>query len=249
MNLEALTLEAGRFADNLTSTVRAVVPESAAFGSTVLADDGVAAIRQSPDTGIPLTVDGESLLILKARIWCRVGGVDGHLKTDHSEFKVFASGDDRDVPVVRYDFIESPSGTQPAAHIQFHAAHTQLEELMAGSGRATRRGSRRAGDVAKGKRPDTAQLHFPVGGRRFRPCLEDVLEMLIDEFGVDHPTDAREALRGGREGWRRIQVAASVNDCPEAAIEELERLGYSLTREPVGPRRSPDTRPSRMREI
>jgi hypothetical protein len=37
---------------------------------------------------------------------------------------------------------------------------------------------------------ELGRLHFPVGGKRFRPCLEDVIEMLVVERFV-----------WGRDGW------------------------------------------------
>lgn len=57
------------------------------------------------------------------------------------------------------------------AHVQVHARHTALERLLGGLGR---------------KEVDAlTKIHLPVGGRRFRPALEDLLECLIDEGGVE----------------------------------------------------------------
>ena len=247
MSQERLALAAGQFARDLTGTVRAAVGNGVAEFQATAVQDNIVAVRQQPDTGIPLLAGGEPLIVLKARFWCHLGSVDGHLKVEHSDFKVLHAGKDRPLPLVRYEFLEAPTGTQPAAHIQFHATHAQLERVMAGAGSATRRGRRVAAAAAHGARPDTANLHFPVGGRMFRPCLEDVLEMLIDEFWIEHLPDAKAALRAGRETWRRIQVAASVNDCPESAVTELERLGYTVI-PPDKPFQSLK-RPSRMCEI
>ena len=247
MSDEALALAARDFAAELTATVQAIAPDCAEFEATALRDEALVAVRQQPEAGVPLCVAGSPVLVLKARFWCRIGAASGRLKVDHSDFKVYPAGQDRPLPLVRYDFIESPTGTQPAAHVQFHATHDQLEAVMADAGRATKRGRRVAQASARGSRPDTARLHFPVGGRRFRPCLEDVLEMLIDEFGVDNPSGAKDALADGRERWRTIQVAAAVNDCPASAAAELERMGYTVM-PPATPPRAVD-RPSRMREI
>src|SRR5690242_21769004 len=78
--------------------------------------------------------------------------------------------------------------------------------------------------------PQVSDLHFPLGGHRFRPCLEDVLEMLLDELGVDCPRDVRRVLAEGRERWRLKQVAASATDSPETAARVLRELGYQATR-------------------
>lgn len=97
---------------------------------------------------------------------------------------------------------------------------------MARSGEGTRRAKeRRNSDEV----PRLDELHFPLGGHRFRPCLEDVLEMLVEEFGVDCNLEGRETLRKGREHWRRRQVGTVVRDAPEEAIKMLSQLGYEVT--------------------
>ena len=110
-----------------------------------------------------------------------------------------------------------------------HAVDEAVERAM----RATGTGSRRGTDRAAGARTDEkfsprpAELHFPLGGPRFRPCLEDVMEMLIDEFGVDHQQDAKAALLAGRKG---TQLAAAVRDSPETVARVLvDELGYEVT--------------------
>ena len=37
--------------------------------------------------------------------------------------------------------------------------------------------------------PQFSDLHIPLGGPRYRPCLEDLLEFLIVEFGLDKKID------------------------------------------------------------
>jgi hypothetical protein len=67
-------------------------------------------------------------------------------------------------------------------------------------------------------------LHLPVGGKRFRPCLEDLVEMLIvEELTVGRP-GWQEAIEEHRSRFRRIQLMAAVRDDPEATREELSRL-------------------------
>lgn len=67
-----------------------------------------------------------------------------------------------------------------------------------------------------------------VATSRFRPSLEDVLEMLIDEFDVDHDGQAREKLAQGRKRWRVVQTRAAVRDAPATAAETLRDLGYRI---------------------
>jgi hypothetical protein len=72
-------------------------------------------------------------------------------------------------------------------------------------------------------------LHFVVGGPRFRPCLEDILEMLALEFDVHGAPGWREVLAQGRAKWRCIQSRAVARDCPSAAVAALTDLGYTVT--------------------
>lgn len=72
-------------------------------------------------------------------------------------------------------------------------------------------------------------VHIPVGGSRFRPCLEDVLEMLIKEFGIDHADHGwRTALAEGRARWRKYQLMAAITDDPSTAVAKLRELGHSV---------------------
>jgi hypothetical protein len=43
-------------------------------------------------------------------------------------------------------------------------------------------------------------LHFPRGGHRFRPCVEDILPVLMQAFGVTPAGDRREALQALADG-------------------------------------------------
>lgn len=101
-----------------------------------------------------------------------------------------------------------------ASHLQIHAHRDALTYVMTRAGSATRRGRRRAESEEV---PMMQELHFPMGGHRFRPALEDVLEMLIDEFGIDNDQNAREALKRGRLVWRQTQTKSAVRDDPESA--------------------------------
>src|SRR5262249_4739271 len=95
------------------------------------------------------------------------------------------------------------------------------------------------------KVPRLSVFHFPLGGHRFRPCLEDVLHALILEFGVDRQPGWKAAIEEGREQWRRMQLKAAVRDAPEEAAEVLADLGWVL-RPPVEPTAS---HPGRLRSF
>ena len=90
-----------------------------------------------------------------------------------------------------------------------------------------KRASSRRG--AAEKRPQLSDIHFPAGGPRLRPTLEDLLEMLIHDLGIDHPDGALDALADARTGWRRDQARAIVGADQETAAQVLREAGWGVT--------------------
>lgn len=68
------------------------------------------------------------------------------------------------------------------------------------------------------------KIHLPMGGKRFRPSLEDFIEFLIQESMV--PSKRRTwqaAIDVGREKWENRQTGAAVRRLPAVAIETLSQ--------------------------
>lgn len=64
-------------------------------------------------------------------------------------------------------------------------------------------------------------LHFPVGGRRYRPALEDVIEFLIAEK-LAAPRKGWEAvLNSSRDDFRRRQLRAAIRRDLETAKQAV----------------------------
>lgn len=240
---ESLEVQATQFAEDLTRTVHAVVSNCKPFKATALEGANKFSVKQDPDEGIPLRVDGEPRLLLKVEFYCRLDGPGRFLAVVESNIKVFADVS-KNEPLFRYEY-ERSAESIPAAHIQVHGHRDSLTYVMTRSGSATKRGRDRA---VKNKVPKMQDLHFPLGGHRFRPCLEDVLEMLIDEFGIDHDkAHSLAALRSGREKWRRTQTKSAVRDDPASAVEVLMSLGYQIELPPGAA--DPPTNNKRLRLI
>ncbi|MGN6612372.1 MAG: hypothetical protein ACTHLJ_11400 [Angustibacter sp.] len=228
MSLPPLEDQARDFAESLTETVRAIAPACDPFRSLAISkDDGHEGftVRQHPSEGIPLTVERQALLRLTVSYKCSSDGPGHYLAVQESAVKVFADGQSNE-PLFRYEYDRDAVDDMPAAHIQVHAHRDAFFHVMSRTGHATKRGKRRASSHNMARLED---LHFPVGGHRFRPCLEDVLEMLVTEFGIDSTSADRQRLRDGREDWRRKQVRAVIRDAPEEAVAVLERLGYTVS--------------------
>lgn len=231
MSHPPLDEQAAGFAHKLTSTVSALVPTCPPFKARAIAksDGGEGfTVRQDPPDGISLTVEGEPLLRLLVSFKCSLDREGHYLTVDASAVKVLADGQSSE-PLFRYEYDRDAVEDMPAAHIQVHAHRDAFAHVMNRAGTATARGKRRAN---LGKMARLEDLHLPVGGHRFRPCLEDVLGMLVHEFGVDSTANGRRALQNGREEWRRTQIRSAVRDAPQEAVAALRDLGYAVNLEP-----------------
>lgn len=224
---EARSLEdvAREFAEDLADTVSRFLGRECGFTSSAL-EGGRFSVAES-GSGIQLTVDGEPLLTLSVDILCYWDSRETYLAVESSSFRVFA-GRQQGEPLFHYDFLREPANRNiPCAHVQIGAHRDEFTHALAYAGNASRRARRRGGSPP-GKAPKISAVHFPLGGPRFRPCLEDVLGMLREEFGIDAADDWAQVIRSGRRTWRRRQVAASVRDCPGEAARVLRELGYSV---------------------
>lgn len=186
------------------------------------------AVNQNPPTGIVLCVDASPLVTLKVEYRCCLDTAGHYMAVDSSQFEV-RHADERE-PLFRIEYNRS-SGWVPSSHFHVHAHRDAATFLMARTGRNSPKGRSRASST---KPPKLQDLHFPLGGHRFRPCLEDVLTMLVNEFGVDSPEGAVEALEDGRAEWRRNQTRAAVRDSPSVSASVLRSLGYRVDEPTAG---------------
>jgi len=114
-------------------------------------------------------------------------------------------------PLVRLEFVETQ---RPASHWHVHADRTAFGWLLAAAGRPSHA---------------VAKAHLPAGGARMRPALEDFLEFLLADIGLDNVPGWQQAIADGRETWRRRQVRTLVRDAPGEAVATLTSLGYQIT--------------------
>jgi hypothetical protein len=91
------------------------------------------------------------------------------------------------VPLFRWEYLRQPESNVPCAHFHIHAHRDEaVYLLLTGKGSNTRIKKRAAQlDANAQVVPQLSDLHFPVGGPRFRPSLEDVIQFLVEEFGID----------------------------------------------------------------
>lgn len=169
--------------------------------------------------GVPLFIDRRRVATLMVRSACRLDSADRYLAIEYSAFSVRADVDR--TPILRYEY-RRDMDSAPTAHLHVHAHRGALSHLLSRSGH---------------ERPhDMSALHFPVGGSRFRPCLEDLLQFLIQECGFDSRPGWHAAVAAGREQWRLRQVAAVARDAPQEVARVLAaEYGYTTLPPPSLP--------------
>ncbi|MDY5148881.1 hypothetical protein DDD64_07470 [Actinotignum sanguinis] len=143
----------------------------------------------------------------------------GSLTVNESTFSVIRGAKNSE-PLVRWDYIRSPHSNIPCAHVQVHAHRDEWTHALLLGGKNSRRSRRRIKNEAR--TPRIADVHFPVGGRRFRPCLEEILLFVIDEFGAQCTQQARATLEQGMREWEEIQLKAVVRDNRASVLQALE---------------------------
>ncbi|HTJ34207.1 MAG TPA: hypothetical protein VL738_13345 [Dactylosporangium sp.] len=164
------------------------------------ADGGPIRLRTSGATG--LWIDLGALLFEDET---------GYLTVQKSTWSVL-SGPGRDGTILHYDYERDKEG-YPEAHLQVVGRLPGLEACLEAVGR---------------KRSRMQHLHLPVGGRRFRPALEDVIEFLIDERLVEAKPNSKQTLERSRTAYQDIQLLAAIRRRPDKAIEGLLDLGYKI---------------------
>jgi hypothetical protein len=173
-------------------------------------------------TRIPLYVGGEHLADLELVMYQMLDRAGEYLKTSRTDFRVFSTIDR--TPLLRLEY-DSEARVVPSAHWQFHAERGAFVHLLTIASRT--RPVRGPGDLSK--------LHLPVGGERFRPGLEDLLELLIRDCGIDGAEGREEAVKQGRKRWRLRQLRSAVRDQQEEVAGLLRDLGWEVTREGTPP--------------
>jgi hypothetical protein len=159
-------------------------------------------------------------------VWYQVKlvGPKKYFGVDSSGFGLSVSKD-TGRPIVRIEF-DRDKGFEPDHEgTGFHtrnSAHVQIHGESADFGYVK-------GRLNLGPKKKLQDIHFPVGGRRFRPTLEDFIEFLHAEGLIPAlKPDAREILNSSRRDWRRIQLAAAIENDLIDAIQAIEDLGYEV---------------------
>ena len=206
--------EVVRFVDDVANAANCLDTEWSIDQKMASADR----LRAVVDAVIPLRGPGDGsdggLAELLVNFKLCVDSYGTHVAVEHSSFVLKAPSKLDRTPIIRWDYDRSPNN-KPRSHVQLTAHRGALSHILSRLGHDT---------------PHSIEsLHVPMGGERFRPCLEDVIEFLIRDCGFKGGPNWKQAIRDGRARCRRIQTRAVVRDSPASAIAELEALGYQIT--------------------
>lgn len=242
-NASVLESRAEAFASDITHTVRRIL-EGTFEPFVAQIGEGRVVVKQPDQKGLPLVLVEGAELRLRVTYHCTLDGSGEFLKVVSSQFSVHYGASSE--PLVRYEYVSDiHSRHTPTAHLQLHG-NNELYAALSMSGRNSKRGERTQRRIAKGAYPGSQNVHFPLGGPRFRPCLEDVLEVLIDQFGVKAADGWETAVAAGRKTWRLRQTAAAVRDAPVVAADALSQLGYTVSPPKEG---HPDCREDHLQSL
>lgn len=149
----------------------------------------------------------------KAELWMeisfqlRLDAEREHLMVQQSFVGVFGSKDAKH-GLFHYDYERDKIDGYPDAHLQVDASSEFFETLN---------------DPKCDQGRPLGALHFPVGGKRFRPCLEDVIEFLVVERIVQARDGYEKLLEAGRERFRRNQLMAAMRRDPATVDRFIEK--------------------------
>jgi len=208
------------FAAELTETVQGVLPGSPSFQAMLVVPPHVQVSVFDP-TGkiakLPLFISGEHVGDWRLSMSVNFDHSGEYLKVIRSAFTLMMAENDS-IPLVRYEF-DDLMRTAPIAHWQFHAERGAFSHLL-GFARS----------AGKKVTPySLSSLHFPVGGARMRPGVDDLLEFLVKECHFDTVETWRTSILASRDRYRRIQARTIARDMQEEVAATLVEAGWKVT--------------------
>ncbi len=210
-----LETKAAEFADTLsevlnsTLTVGVRLKAVTVDGKVAFVANGITQRNYDRDQGFKLARErGRCQLHMSVFYALDAEPESSYLRVNTSLVKV-ATDIEMSRELLHFDYERDKGDGYPEAHMQVCAASDDWDTALNGTGKGV------------------SKLHFPVGGRRFRPALEDVIEFLIVENLV-RPHGGAEAWRRKldkrRDEFRRIQLAAAIREDAEFARKVLAHL-------------------------
>jgi hypothetical protein len=111
-----------------------------------------------------------------------------------------------------FDYERDKQDNYPEAHMQIEASSEAWEEVLKRS------------DSAGDRERTLAKLHLPVGGRRFRPTLEDIIEFVVSERLVEPHPGWKAVVEESRASFQEKQLRAAIRRSPDVARQAMRDL-------------------------
>lgn len=177
------------------------------------------AVEDLPGELIPLTLGQAANCYLHVIHTLTLDEAGEYLQATKTGYGVYVGSPSLDEAhlLVRYDYDREPDHPYADAHMQVRGDSQAVEVL----------------NERLGLSKSLEKLHFPVGGRRYRPALEDIVEFLIAEGFAQSRDDWRDTIGYHRTNFHRRQLRAAIRQDPTTAAQGLSDLGYKV-RAPAG---------------
>jgi len=211
-----LGAQARDFAQEVTTVLNATITDGVTFSAvvgrrsgTLVLGRGVTKANLDPQA-VPLTLGRRA-----PSAWLWVAFILGHdpegayLTVLKSGFALYADAE-RNRMMLHYDYEREPAHSYPPAHVQVQGDAGDLSALA---------------KLRSGQRKELKDFHLPVGGRRYRPTIEDVIEFIVAENLADSRPAWADAVRDSRSRWEDRQLRAAVRRNPNLALDQLRRDG------------------------
>ncbi|BDY32991.1 hypothetical protein [Mycolicibacterium mageritense] len=208
-----------QFKDELSDFLNATVCQGVRLNCMVFKTAGYTVVGYKNDrhnprgAAFPLKINRDPKFYLSLSIRLHPDPRGGDFLMVHSSAMILRTGPEitDGNMLLHYDYERDKPDDYPEAHLQICATSEEWEKT---------------GVRLDGNQRLLPKLHLPVGGRRFRPTLEDIVEFLIVEKLVESREGWKQAVKAGRDRFREKQLRAAIRNTPEVALDQLRKDGH-----------------------
>lgn len=213
MDTESFTLSVSDFAQDIQELLDSCLPGSTVFSDPKLSGDTLrAAFTASKE--LKILPSGSKRASISFEYGLCTNSTGNHLAVERSSFKIQYKAAKKFVPIVRIEY-ERNARNKPVSHFQVHADSVPLGLLLARGGQHD-------------KAAQQQDVHFPMGGHRYRVCAEDMIELMIREFNVEPLEGWEQRVEKGRQDYRAKQEETVIRKNLPKAIKILKELGFNV---------------------
>lgn len=231
MTPQPLEDQAAEFAERMTRLLRETIADDAEITSAKITSEedgrehfflrnGEIGNRPLANLkGQPIRVAGSDALSLSVA-WTFEPNTEGlYLKTMYSVFALNVTTAGKPAPFIRLEVDEKRATDDWAkAHIHVTADSALLGHIHGSQGLPFK---------------TVQKLHLPVGGFRYRPCLEDFIEFLAHEQLCPVKDGWPRVVDESRAEYRQSQFKSMVRKEQALAVEVLAERGYRIDPPPT----------------